>query len=191
MPAVWRGVSTGLLGWRWAVWTLLGTFLAAAPAAAQQSLSREYVRLGGRVVAIENPASSGAPPAPAGLAATAGNHQIVLNWNASSGATSYNVYRGTATGAEGTTPIASGITSTSFTDTGLTNNATYYYKVAAVNASGTSGKSNEAWATPVCTPTTLTYQNTTLTAGVYQACVSITISPTVTINPTVTLQIIQ
>ncbi len=88
------------------------------------------------------------PPAPTGLIATKGNKQVSLKWIASTGATSYNVYRGTSPGGEGTTPIATGITSTSYTNSGLTNGKTYYYKVAAVNAAGTSPLSNEASATP-------------------------------------------
>jgi fibronectin type 3 domain-containing protein len=87
-----------------------------------------------------------APPAPTGLAATAGNGQVTLGWNASSGATSYNLYRGTASGAE--TLLASGLTGTSFTDTSVVNGTTYYYIVRAVNAGGTSTASNEASATP-------------------------------------------
>jgi len=89
-----------------------------------------------------------APSAPTGLTATAGNAQVALAWTASSGATSYNVYRGTTTGGESTTAIATGITTTSYTNTGLTNGSTYFYKVVAVNTGGTSGYSNEASATP-------------------------------------------
>jgi lysophospholipase L1-like esterase len=94
-----------------------------------------------------------APAAPTGLAATAGNAQVVLNWTASSGATGYNVYRGTTPGGESTTAIATGVTSTSFTNTGLTNGTAYYYKVTATNSSGTSSYSNEASATPTAGPT--------------------------------------
>ncbi|MCE0522099.1 MAG: family 16 glycosylhydrolase [Methylacidiphilales bacterium] len=90
----------------------------------------------------------GAPAAPTGLAATGGNAQISLSWTASSGATSYNVYRGTSSGGESGTPIATGITAANYNDTGLTNGTAYFYKVAAVNSSGTSGYSNEASATP-------------------------------------------
>ena len=86
------------------------------------------------------------PAAPTNLAATAGNAQIALSWTASTGAASYNLYRGTAAGAE--TLLKSGLTATSYTDTGLTNGTTYFYQVAAVNSAGTSGKSNEASATP-------------------------------------------
>jgi fibronectin type 3 domain-containing protein len=87
------------------------------------------------------------PPAPTGLNATAGNGSVGLTWGASAGATSYSVYRGTAPGAEGSTPVGT-ITSTSFTDTGLTNGTAYYYKVTASNSVGASPSSNEATATP-------------------------------------------
>ena len=86
------------------------------------------------------------PPAtPAGLSATAGNAQVSLTWNASSGATSYHVKRSTTSGAE--TQIAAP-TSTSYTDTGLTNGTQYFYVVSAVNSGGESANSNEAAATP-------------------------------------------
>jgi len=91
--------------------------------------------------------NTGNPPAaPGGLTATAGNQQVSLSWNASSGATSYNVKRGTANGGPYTT-VASP-TTTTYTDTGLTNGTPYYYVVTAVNTAGESGNSNQATATP-------------------------------------------
>ena len=95
------------------------------------------------VLPVNNP-----PPAPSTLSTSAGSTQLTLTWSASSGATSYNVYRGGAAGGEGGTPIVTGITGTTYTNTGLTNGTTYYYKVAAVNANGTSGFSPEANGTP-------------------------------------------
>jgi Glycoside hydrolase family 44/Fibronectin type III domain len=86
------------------------------------------------------------PPAPTGLTATPGNAQVGLSWSASTGATSYNVMRGTANGGPYTT--TSSPATTSYTDPGLTNGTTYYYVVTAVNANGTSGDSNQASATP-------------------------------------------
>jgi hypothetical protein len=88
-------------------------------------------------------AVTGVPSAPTNLTASAGNAQVTLNWNASSGATSYNVYRGTASNAENATPIYTGVTTLNKTDTTVTNGTTYFYKVKAVNASGTSAYSNE------------------------------------------------
>lgn len=89
-----------------------------------------------------------APPLPpTGLTATAGNAQVVLSWTASAGATSYIVGQGIKSGGPYT--VVSTPTSTTYTDTGLTNGTTYYYVVGAVNASGISANSNEVSATPV------------------------------------------
>lgn len=102
-------------------------------------------------------AVSAAPFAPTGLTASAGNAQITLNWNGSSSATSYNIYRGTSSGAESATPIVTGVTAADYTDTGLTNGTTYYYKVKAVSGGGTSGYSNETNAAGAPTPISGTY----------------------------------
>jgi hypothetical protein len=79
--------------------------------------------------------------------------RISIVWNAASGATSYNVYRSTTPGGEGTTPIGS-TTSTSYMDTGLTGGppTLYYYKVAAVNGGRVSPQSVET-ASPATPPT--------------------------------------
>ncbi|HTS12715.1 MAG TPA: glycoside hydrolase family 44 protein [Candidatus Limnocylindrales bacterium] len=87
-----------------------------------------------------------APTAPTGLAATAGNAQVSLTWNASTGATSYHVKRATTSGGPYTQVAAP--TGTSDTDSGLTNGTTYYYVVSAVNSAGESGNSSQASATP-------------------------------------------
>jgi fibronectin type 3 domain-containing protein len=103
--------------------------------------------------AVSNEASAtpsvaaGIPAVPT-LTAAAGDLQATLNWSTSAGATSYNVYQGATSGAEGSTPIATGITATTYTVTGLTNEVTYFFKVSATNTSGTSALSNEATATP-------------------------------------------
>jgi len=94
------------------------------------------------------PASATAPAAPANLTALAGNGQINLSWSAATGATSYNVYRSTTSGAEASPPIASGLTGTSYVNSSLTAGTTYYYKVVAVNSVGQSSFSNEAWSIP-------------------------------------------
>jgi len=86
------------------------------------------------------------PAAPTGLAATSGNAQVSLTWNASTGATSYHVKRSTTTGGPYTQVAAP--TAANFTDTGLTNGTKYFYVVSAVNSAGESGNSNEASATP-------------------------------------------
>ncbi len=97
-------------------------------------------------------APAAAPAAPTNLKATAGNAQVGLTWTGSAGATSYSVYRGTASGGE--TLLKGGLTATSYTDSGLTNGTTYFYQVAAVNGGGTSARSSEASAKPAASGTT-------------------------------------
>jgi fibronectin type 3 domain-containing protein len=115
------------------------------------------------------------PPAPTGLTASAGSAQVSLTWAASTGAATYNVYRGTSPGAESATAIKTGLTSTAFTDSTVTNGTTYYYKVAAVNSSGTSPLSNEASATPNGPPAAPA--NLTASAGSGQVTLKWTATP--------------
>ena len=93
-------------------------------------------------------ASSGGtvPSAPTGLVATAGNTKVTLTWNASSGATAYDVKRSTTSGS-GYVTVASPTTN-SYTNTGLANGTLYYFVVAAKNANGSSANSAQASATP-------------------------------------------
>jgi rhamnogalacturonan endolyase len=81
-------------------------------------------------------------PAPTNLTATAvSSSQVNLSWTASAGATSYLVRRSFNSGGPYTT-IASGVTSTSYSDTTVTSGGTYYYTIAAVSA--TNGSANAA-----------------------------------------------
>jgi fibronectin type 3 domain-containing protein len=89
----------------------------------------------------------GPPPPPTGLTATAGNAQVTLSWTASAGATSHNIKRATVTGGPYLV-IATGVTATNFTNTGVVNGTTYFFVVSASNANGESANSNEASATP-------------------------------------------
>jgi hypothetical protein len=98
-------------------------------------------------VSVTPVATGTAPATPTGLVASAGNNSVGLSWNASAGATRYSVYRGTSPGGEAATAVGTPTTN-SFTDTGVTNGTTYYYKVTATNATGTSASSAEVNATP-------------------------------------------
>src|SRR5438132_868323 len=91
------------------------------------------------------------PSAPQNLAATGGNAQVPLTWqapasNGGSTITNYRIYRGTSSNGE--TLLATIGNVLTYTDTAVTNGVTYYYQVSAVNGAGEGPRSNEASATP-------------------------------------------
>jgi len=72
------------------------------------------------------PILPGVPSAPTGLSASAASASgINLSWTASPTATSYIVYR-SSTNSGFTTSIATGVTSASYSDTGLSASTQYY-----------------------------------------------------------------
>jgi len=97
------------------------------------------------------PAPPQAPPIPTGLTATPGYAEITLNWNASVGATNYNIREsGDPTGPF--TTILGTSTSPTFIDTNVRDGVTNYYVVSAVNAGGESANSAVVGATPLIAP---------------------------------------
>jgi hypothetical protein len=101
------------------------------------------------------PPCGAVPSAPAGLTATASSSSVIgLSWTAvappaNCTITSYNVYRSTTSGftpGSGTL-IASGVTTASYSNTGLASETTYYFAVEALDADGTSAPSAQANAT--------------------------------------------
>jgi hypothetical protein len=89
-----------------------------------------------------------APTPPTGLTATAADGAVRLAWTAAPGASSYNVYQGTAAGNEGATAVLASVAGTTAEITPLTNGTTYYFVVTANTATRVSGPSREVSATP-------------------------------------------
>lgn len=89
------------------------------------------------------------PGAPTLTGAVGSSGSVSLSWiapasNGSGSVSGYNVFVGSASGAESVTAKnASPLTSTSFTVTGLNNGSTYYFVVTALNSAGSSPASNE------------------------------------------------
>ncbi|MDD5708384.1 MAG: M12 family metallo-peptidase, partial [Kiritimatiellae bacterium] len=81
------------------------------------------------------------PAAPTGVNASDGasTANVGVSWTASSGASSYSVWRGTSSSSGAATSIASGLTATSYNDTSATPGVLYYYWIKATNGAGTSG----------------------------------------------------
>jgi fibronectin type 3 domain-containing protein/regulation of enolase protein 1 (concanavalin A-like superfamily) len=98
--------------------------------------------------------TSGVPvtPAPTGLFVSGWNTETYLSWTAVSGASSYNVKRATTSGGPYTT-VATGVTTTSCLDTGLTNGTPYYYVISAIKGAE-SVNSAQITATPTGDPAT-------------------------------------
>jgi hypothetical protein len=86
-------------------------------------------------------------PGPGGLSVVAAGSQAALAWYPTKGANSYTVKRRTAESKEFHT-VASGVTSTTYNDDGLTNGSKYYYAVFADTEGGKSGESDEVLAVP-------------------------------------------
>lgn len=94
------------------------------------------------------------PSIPSSLTASAlSSNQINLSWTAvlppSSCTVTYTVFRSTTTGfaPSSSNQIASGLTTPSFINTGLSASTKYYYKVQARDAAGSSAASTQASAT--------------------------------------------
>ena len=114
----------------------------------------------GKVLNAFNAVDGGSPPDttppanPTGLAATAGDGTVSLDWNNNGEAdlAGYRVYRSTSSGG-GYSDISGLIGGSAYNDSSVSNGTTYYYVVTAEDTSGNeSGSSSEASATPSGSP---------------------------------------
>ena len=113
--------------------------------------------------ALVSPSSGGAPTTPTGLLATvASSSSITLTWTAVSGATSYDIYRSSSSTGTfsrlGSEPTVGAVTT--YTDTGLSANTAYFYKISAINSSGESTASSAVNATTLTAGNRTTSQQT-------------------------------
>ncbi len=104
-----------------------------------------------------------APAAPAGLAATPGNNEVELFWNAPTGGVAFNVKRSNTSGGPYTT-IASDVTSSGYLDYSVTNGVAYYYVVSAFDTGGEGPNSAQVSVTPIA-PVTAYWTNTISTTA--------------------------
>ena len=85
------------------------------------------------------------------LVANPGFQSATLSWNVLPPATSYNLYRSLTSGS-GFSLVAGGITSTSYVDTSLSDETTYYYYVSGSNGAGAGPNSSTVGVVPVAVP---------------------------------------
>ena len=91
------------------------------------------------------------PAAPSGLSADASSQQVALDWanNSEPDFDGYNVYRSITSGSGYSKVNTNLLSSSSYTDAGLTNGTTYYYVVTAVDDGGNESPfSGQVSATP-------------------------------------------
>jgi subtilisin family serine protease/subtilase family serine protease len=91
------------------------------------------------------------PGRPSDLKAAGGNGQVTLTWVAAPGAITYMVRRSTTSGGP-YAALATDVRTTSYTDSTVVNDTTYYYVVSGANMLGQGDDSNEASATPRIPP---------------------------------------
>lgn len=85
------------------------------------------------------------PGIPSGFYCSQGNRQVALQWNLTTGATSYNLQRST----DGITYTdLAAPTTPAYTDSSVAVGSMYWFKVAAVNASGTGNYTAAVQAVP-------------------------------------------
>ena len=84
------------------------------------------------------------PGTPVGVSASASLYfsDIGVSWNHVSGADGYTIYRSLS--ADGTYTSVGSTSASSFNDTAVSANTTYYYRVSAYNSYGESELSNTA-----------------------------------------------
>src|SRR4029079_11703218 len=146
-PSTWTATATDTY---WASGTAaVGVYVSAgitSPFPETRFDNVHAVSLGSTTPPVPTP-----PGAPSLTSASGADGSVSLQWSAPSsdgGATitNYNVYRGTASGAETLLTQVGNVTS--YTDSAVTNGTTYYYEVSAVNSVGEGALSNERSATP-------------------------------------------
>jgi len=121
-----------------------------------------------------------APAAPANLSAAASTGAVSLSWSASSGATGYDVYRATSSGGTYVRLTAAPQAATTYRDTAVTAGRSYWYRIRAVNAAGSSPASSTVRATVPTAPPPVVAVTVAPGAVAIDACKATRFTATVT-----------
>src|ERR1700719_4927644 len=113
--------------------------IAAAAAAA---LTLTGLGFGATVAQAPSAAACTVPASPGDELHANADSSITITLTAIAGATSYNIYRSTTSGAEGNVPYAT-TTATTYVDKNLSSTPIYFYVFTAVNSCGESARSPE------------------------------------------------
>ena len=72
--------------------------------------------------------------APSNLTATGTSGQVILDWTALSGASSYTIFWDNSTGVSSSSTAITSVSTDNYTHSSLDNGTVYYYKVAGVDS---------------------------------------------------------
>ena len=146
-------IQTGIIG---------TSFIDASP---QPEVSNYYVvtALAGTLESgNSNVVSASVPPAVPSMPVVVNNsNSIGLSWNTAAGAVTYKVKRGTVSGGPYT--LIATVSTTSYTDAGVTSGSPYYYVVSSMGNTLESANSAEAFGVPGAS--TRTWKPTPVTAN--------------------------
>ena len=156
---------------------LSGDLNASLVAVSAGSGAQRFKIAGFQIVNAAAPtAPSAVPAAPGSVTATPGVAQNIITWTPSNTATGYTIRRATVAGGPYTDIATVSAFVTSYTDTGLSHGATYYYTVVANNSVGSSAASTETSGTTQAPAPA----NLSATAGDTQVVLNWTAAPTAT-----------
>jgi surface protein len=133
-----------------------------------------------------------APDAPTSVSGTAGDAQVPLSWvaptyNNGAAITDYTIQYSSNSGSSWTTFSDGVSTAASGIVTGLTNNTSYIFRVAAINSAGTGSYSNvSSILSPVAITPTPTVTPTVTPTRTYTPSPTLTSTPTVSVTSTLT-----
>ncbi len=103
--------------------------------------------LSGTATVVSNATNSPTTIALSGSGTAPATHSVNLSWNGATGDMGYYVYVATISGGPYTRLVSSPMTTTSYTDAGVTSGQTYFFVTTAIDSSGLeSAYSNEATA---------------------------------------------
>ncbi|MFT7506865.1 MAG: prepilin-type N-terminal cleavage/methylation domain-containing protein, partial [Acidimicrobiales bacterium] len=142
---------------------------------AEKSSKDIYINSKGLLITHNLVIGDTTPPSnPTDLAATGGITQVSLSWNANteSDLAGYTLFR--RIGSSGSfSQIASGLTTSNYTDTGLSNSTQYFYRITATDTSNNeSGNSNTANAITIDTIPPSNPTDLAATGGITQVSLS-------------------
>lgn len=129
-----------------------GTYTSTAKVYYNGSVTPDNLSVTATIVSLQTDPPVTLPATPTGLVATAQTEAIKLDWTDVQNETRYRIFRSSTSGGTYTQIDSVSSNVTTYTNTGLTGGATWYYKIASYNANGQSALTSYVTATALTVP---------------------------------------